>query len=287
MGVKPNRRVPAAEAKRPAAPTGRPPLTAMGMAFVVGAVARHTASVLWSRKLWGAALCFMGITLLTALWFLELGPGIEWRLMGDVELAALEWCTFGGAILAFGILGFEEHELRTVWLIVSKPISRSQYVLGKAGGILTVLAANGLAMMGWMAALNVLLGIPLTGLHAWAVGAAALKGLVAVAAMSLVAVWASSPVSLVLLSSMVLFVAHLVHHLHGILRGSLDVVSKTLLTALYYLFPNFHYLNVRDAVWADPAISWMTWMNMTMYSGWYTVCALAAACIVFSRKEFV
>lgn len=255
--------------------------------MVIFAVAHHTARILWNRKLWGCAASFAGIVLMTALWLTQLAPGIEGRLLVDVELVGMELAGFAGAILSFAILAFEEQELRTIWLVLVKPIRRYEFLLGKFLGIFFVLAINFSLMSVWLVLVNMAISVPLMDLHWWAIVVGNMKWMVAMATLTVVSVWASSAVSLLLLGSMVVFIGHVVHHVRVLLQGPMGWVSKTLLWVLYYAFPNFHYFNVREVVWSTMTMSWGAAGTVGGYAIGYIVCAVGLACLMFSKKEFV
>jgi len=255
--------------------------------MMVMAVARYTARVLWHRKLWGCAAGFAALMLMAALWWVQLGPGLERRLLIDVEMTGVEMAMLASAVLAFAVLVFEEQEWRTVWLVLSKPIRRSEYLVGKLVGVGMVLMANFGLMVGWMLLLNVVMSAPLEAVHGWALAAGFGKAVVTVAALGVVSLWASSAVSFLLLGGLVVIISHLVHHVRVVLEGPLHPVSRVLLWMLYYAFPNFHYFHVREAAWGSWEAAWSTWGVMGGYALAYVAGAVTLACWLYSKKEFL
>src|SRR5688572_10435954 len=68
--------------------------------------------------------------------------GAEEKIVKDVGLASLSLFGVATAIFVGVGLVFKEIEKRTVYTLISKPISRSQFILGKYLGLVMVLAVN-------------------------------------------------------------------------------------------------------------------------------------------------
>lgn len=97
------------------------------------------------------ALALAGITLFLA----DLGTEAEDRLSRDFGLLAMEWIGFFTVLLAQLVLLFEETELKTISILLVKPIRRWQYLFGKVVGSILLLGLNQLgvlavvALLGW------------------------------------------------------------------------------------------------------------------------------------------
>src|SRR5690606_26033933 len=131
--------------------------------------------VLYTLLFFAVALIGTGV-LLSTLSYVERD-----RILQDVGLAAIR--LFGVAIAIFVGIGLvhREVERRTVYTILSKPIARSEFLLGKYLGLLATLWLQ-LAVMGaCFAGVSWLAEAPVTGAHAAALAAIGLELAVVVA----------------------------------------------------------------------------------------------------------
>ena len=76
----------------------------------------------------------------------DLGQEAEARLGRDFGLTALEWVGFFTVLLCHVVLLFEETELKTLSILLVKPIERWQYLAGKVLGSIFLLVMNQVAM---------------------------------------------------------------------------------------------------------------------------------------------
>ena len=116
--------------------------------------------VLYTLLFFALALIGTGV-LLSTLTYVE-----NERILQDVGFAAIR--VFAVAIAIFVGIGLVHREVdrRTIFTILSKPISRSEFLLGKYAGLLLTLWLQILVMSVCFAAISWLSGAPLTATHA-------------------------------------------------------------------------------------------------------------------------
>jgi ABC-type transport system involved in multi-copper enzyme maturation permease subunit len=240
------------------------------------------------------ALLLIGVSLLLG----QLTAGQEVKIIKDLGLAATS--VFGLFIAVFIGIGLvsKEVERRSIYALLTKPISRTQFIVGKYLGLVLTLAVN-LAIM-TAALYAVLLATDwVTAEHirrSWeapAVDPRLLKAvllifaqLALITAVALLFSTFSSP----LLSSALTFGLFVVGHFNADLRNFQQVVDSPalawLLRTVYYLLPNLAPFDVKAQVVHAQPVPW-AYIGMTLaYFVTYVTGVLVAAVWIFSRRDF-
>ncbi len=89
------------------------------------------------------ALALVGVVVFLG----DLGQEAEARLGRDFGLTAIEWVGFFTVLLCHVVLMFEETELKTLSILLVKPIQRWQYLAGKIFGSVLLLVMNQAVMI--------------------------------------------------------------------------------------------------------------------------------------------
>jgi len=228
----------------------------------------------------------------------QLTAGQDLKIIKDLGLAALS--IFGLLIAVFIGIGLvsKEVERKSVYGLLTKPVTRPQFILGKYLGLVTTLAVN-LSVM-TVAYYLVLAYMDATAnasmRAAWAAPALDPRQLVAivlimgelalVTAVALLFSTFSSP----LLSALLTLGLWVAGHFNADLRQFEQVVDQPavawLARGLYYLLPNLAPFNVRaEVVYGVPvSASHVAWT--LLYAAVYVSALLAAAIAIFRRRDF-
>ncbi|MGH9866849.1 MAG: ABC transporter permease [Candidatus Polarisedimenticolia bacterium] len=211
--------------------------------------------------------------------------GAEEKIVKDVGLASLSLFGVATAIFVGVGLVFKEIEKRTVYTLISKPISRSQFILGKYLGLVMVLAVN----LSIMTAVFYLL-LMLKGWMDLGITRAVLLIFVELALVTGIAILFSS-FSTPILSSLFTVTCYVIGHLSWGLLLLADKVqgsfAKVLCGVLYRVLPNLELLNVRGQVVHGETVPWSRVWDGAVYGLGYTVVVLALAVLVFRRRDFL
>ncbi len=207
------------------------------------------------------------------------------RVMTDLGLGVMSLIAVFLAIFLSTALLPREIERRTIFMVASRPISRSLFVVGRyLGTLLTVLfvtlimAALFLLQMWWE-------GTPLAHAHFAAIVGVLLEVVVLTAVGFLFATFASQYVAV---SATVgfYFLGHLSSDLYRMANRAESAVLGGLGKAAYYLLPNLDRLDFKmRATYLDPT-SWSELGLSTAYSLGYAIVVLAVACALFERRDF-
>jgi len=181
-------------------------------------------------------------------------------------------------------LVFKEIERKTVYTLLANPVRRWQFVVGKFGGLVAVVAMN-LALMS-----SALFGILLLrGESPWALAPAILLILVELAIITAFALLFSSltnPILAALFTAGIYVVGHLSWSLKLLREKMPDSLGRWLCDLFYLALPNLDRLNVKAEVVRGGAVEPGVLALAVTYGLGYTVLVLALACLAFERKEF-
>lgn len=219
--------------------------------------------------------------------------GGELTVTTDLGLMAI-WL-FGALIAIFIGTGmiYKEIDKRTLYTILSKPINRWHFVLGKYFGLLLTIYVNLAVLTAVFFGYLAMVGAPVT----LAIGQAVALTFVEMTVVTALAIFfssASTPVLSAIFTFLLFTIGQLtkwVVDLGSVLQQSAPWAEKMLL-ALYRVMPNLHNFNVRqEAVQAYElhktlAISPGETLDVVLYGLSYTAALLLAAVFVFRRRNF-
>ena len=199
-----------------------------------------------------------------------------------------------GAIRFFGILialflgvslVHKELERKTIYTIISKPIPRGSFLIGKYLGLMTVLALEVFVMA--------LLYIGLTGitqalptLPFWS------ALLLLMLELSLLVAWCmlfstySSPTVATFFSIAILFIGNVADDIWKFGQQSDSEFFQSASEILYWILPNFQVLNGSHYAVHNTSMPLDQFLASLGYGLGYTVGVLCLAVMVFSKKDF-
>lgn len=231
-----------------------------------------------------AILVFALLMIASTLFLGSLTIGQDLKILLDVGLAAIE--VFGVAIAIFvgTSLLHKELDKRTVFVVLTKPVSRWKFLIGKFLGLSATLGI-----------LLVLMGGAFLALVLWKTGSlptslVAAIGMIGLQLGVLVAVSLffstfTSPVLSMILTFCLYLIGHNSENLH-VLAQKAGPAPRMLADALYYALPNLSTFDVKNAVVYGATVAPGQWLWAIAYGGLYTAALLAAAGGIFERREF-
>ncbi|MEN3328421.1 MAG: hypothetical protein V7638_3228 [Acidobacteriota bacterium] len=218
----------------------------------------------------------------------ELSGGQERKVIVDLGLSAM--LLFGVFIAIFVGVGlvYKEIERRTIYAVFSKPVGRGEFLVGKYLGLCLTLLVNVLVM-----GVGVSLALVYVS-HGWDPLIPKIWPAVLLIYMELMLVTAtallfssfSSPALSALLTFMVFTIGHFSADLKSLASSLGGSGARWLFTGLYYLLPNLsNYSFITPAAHGrapSPGFVFAT----ALYAFVYIAVILAAATLVFSRRNF-
>jgi Cu-processing system permease protein len=218
----------------------------------------------------------------------ELSGGQERKIIVDLGLSAM--LLFGVFIAIFVGVGlvYKEIERRTVYTIFAKPVGRGEFLLGKYLGLCLTLLVNVLVMGGGvsLALLYVSGGFDPLLLSIWPAILLLYVELMILTAVALLFSSFSSPALSALLTFFVFIIGHFSADLKSLATSMGSVSARWFFGALYYLLPNLANLSfITPAAHGEmPGSAYM--INAILYSLLYVTVVLAAATLIFRRRNF-
>lgn len=218
----------------------------------------------------------------------ELSAGEEAKVIIDLGLSAS--LLFGAFISIFVGVGlvYKEIERRTVYAIFSKPVARGEFLVGKYFGLCLTLLVNVLVMgVGVsLALLCVRRGPDPLVIRIWPAILLIYVELMILTAVALLFSSFSSPALSALLSFFVFIIGHFSADLKTLAASMGNAGARILFGAIYYLLPNFaNYSYITEAghgTMPDATAA----MSAVLYAIFYITALLAAATLIFNRRNF-
>jgi ABC-type transport system involved in multi-copper enzyme maturation permease subunit len=218
--------------------------------------------------------------------FSAISIDIERLILINVGLSSMSF--FGIVIAIFIGIGLvsKEMEKKTLYTILSRPVRRWEFIVGKYCGLLMTLVVNALMMtVGVFAALS-LIQLKLTRADAGILIAIyfIILGFLMMTAITLLFSSFSTPIFSAIFAFALFAIGTFADDLHN-LAASAHGMTKWFATAAVYAVPNFSSLNVISQVAHNQPISGGLIMANTVYALLYSAAVTAGAVLVFERRD--
>ncbi|HME71831.1 MAG TPA: ABC transporter permease [Myxococcota bacterium] len=207
------------------------------------------------------------------------------RILQDVGLAAIR--LFGAAIAIFVGVGLIHSEVdrRTIYTILSKPLSRTEFLLGKYFGLLVTLWLQLIIMGGVFVACSLLVKAPLTSAHAVALVLTAMELALLASIATLFSVF-TTPMLASLFTVGLYLIGHLTRNLRDLGQRSQVAAVREITALLHRVLPDLESFNLTtQAVHGLPVAASDLWLPI-VYGAGYAALVLGLASIVFERRDF-
>lgn len=218
----------------------------------------------------------------------ELSGGQERKIIVDLGLSAM--LIFGVFIAIFVGVGlvYKEIERRTVYSIFSKPVGRGEFLLGKYLGLCLTLLVN-VGVMGAgvsLALIYVKRGWDPLALTIWPAILLLYVELMILTGVALLFSSFSSPALSALLTFFVFIIGHFSADLKSLANSMGGNAARWVFAGLYYLLPNLSNLSFISPAAHGQLPNARHAAGAVLYSLVYIVVILAAATMIFRRRNF-
>jgi ABC-type transport system involved in multi-copper enzyme maturation permease subunit len=207
------------------------------------------------------------------------------RILQSVGFAAIR--LFGASIAIFVGIGLihREVERRTIYTILSKPLSRAEFLLGKYLGLVATIWLQ-VAIMGVAFALvSLLAGAPLTTQIGIALGLVAVE-LALVVAFATVFSAFTTPMLAALFTTGIYAIGHLTRDLRDFGAQSESEAVRFASQAMYRILPDLEGFNYTTQALHALPIPPTEVLFALLYAAGYTVVLLLMGIMVFERRDF-
>lgn len=231
------------------------------------------------------SLVFFGVLILVlnrVLTPLALGEGD--RITRDVGLSSISLLGLFIIVLSGTALVHSEIDKKTIAVILSKPVTRSEFVVGRFFGLVVTIAAVSIGMAVLLQAVLLVTD----GTLDLKVLLASIMTVFELIVMTSVAVFFSAAVSPIL-GAMITIGTYIVGSFSGDLLRLADMTEgawmKASMKLLYYVVPNLQMFNLRAVAVHDMAIEPARVGSGVLYAVAYSAGLVLCAVVVFRRRE--
>jgi Cu-processing system permease protein len=228
---------------------------------------------------------FAGLLLLSSSLITDITIATFDRVLIDIGLGGMSLILILLSIfLSTGLLS-REIERRTIFMVVSKPVSRGLFLVARlAGNMLTLTALQ--VLMGALLCLEFwVLKTPITWPTLLAMGMVWFELLVLSSLGFLMSSFAGTMTATFVTVSM-FFVGHLSADIYNLARRSKNVALQVLGKVLYYVLPNLERVNLRGQAAYGVVVPPKVWMVSAIYAVAYSAVLLWLAILLFRRRDF-
>lgn len=211
--------------------------------------------------------------------------GDKVKVLKDIGLASINFFCVLIAIFTGINLVFKEIDKKTIYNIVSKPISRSNFILGKFFGLsVTLLVA--LFAMAFIFYIFLFIFTGEFDARILLYFVLLYFELLIISAISILFSSFSTPI----LSSIFTISIYLIGHVSWTFNEFKHILSGTFekITAysFYYIIPNLEKLNIKNSIVLKTGISSELIFSSILYAICYISAVLLLAALIFAKKEF-
>jgi ABC-2 type transport system permease protein len=251
----------------------------------IGAIASLTFKEAVRSKILYLLFCFAAL-LISLSWIIgQLTVGDELKIIKDLGISSIHF--FGVLITIFIGIGliFREMERRTIYVVLSKPVRRYQFLLGKFLGLAFTLFLILSTLVSVFYLVLYLKGgtSPRFLLSFYMVY---LEWLM-IAGIALLFSSFSTPLLSTMLTLACFFAGHLTESLLMLKTRIASDFTNRLVTVLFYILPNLETFNVRAQVVHNLPIPKGFFLEATLYWMLYLFTLLLLSIKIFQKKDFV
>lgn len=242
-----------------------------------------------------AVLLFASTLLISGMMMHEIS-----KVAVDVSLSAI---SFSGLLLVLFVcinLMAKDLDRRTIYMVLSRPVSRAQYILGKFfGNFLLIVVAVTILGCGGIASIGVVkIGYPVYFVDfSWGlVVAAIVLTILKLSLLSSVSLLFASFASTSFVTLVLTVVTYLIgESMAGVkaLLQSVDVIgiqvsglSSAIIELAYYCFPNLSFFDIKMQAAHGLPVDASYFLFVALYACVYSGVAIVLAAAIFSRREF-
>jgi Cu-processing system permease protein len=217
----------------------------------------------------------------------QISIGIEESVIVSLGLSAISVIGLLISIFLGVALVSKEMDKRTLYALLAKPVRRWEFLLGKFGGLALTLAVNTGAMtVGLLLAmLYVKHGLERSDAVVFVAVYFIWLKLALIVALALLFSCYTTPILAILFTAGLYIVGLYVQDLRTLPAGVMSPEMAAFTKWLSYLLPNFENFNVMAMAAHGRAVPGTLILQNTAYAAVYCTIVLAAASVVFSRRN--
>jgi ABC-type transport system involved in multi-copper enzyme maturation permease subunit len=250
------------------------------------AIARYTFHEAIRNKILYSILFFAVALILLGLGIGAASLGQDERILRDVGLFALSF--FGDVVAIFvGVtLMYQELQRKSIYTILSKPVARAEYFVGRYLGICMILALQALLMGALLTGAMMIRGDTLQAGWFAALWLAWVESII-VAAIAMFFSSFSTPYVSGFLTLGVLVVGRLLADLEAFLPRIESGLTRAALRAVVAVAPDLNLFTLTTQLTHDIAIPFVYVWHTSFYGVCYLLFFLLVGALIFQRRDFI
>jgi ABC-2 type transport system permease protein len=228
---------------------------------------------------------FIGIGLMVVTYVAtEFTYGVPQRVALDFGLGMLSLSSLSISLFMGVSLLSKEIESRTVYMVISRPVSRLAFILGKILGLMGIQLLNILILGSLTMLATILLGGEIDPLVIWSIGFTFLESLMLLLLVIFASLFANNILA-VLLSIVVLLLGHFIQDTKDITFVKQTPLLERMLDFYQFILPAFYKLNLKDFVIYNKNLELSYLLQSISYGTLYSAFLLLMIVTIFNRKN--
>lgn len=216
----------------------------------------------------------------------ELTAGQEARTIISIGLnAMLAFGTFIAIFVGVGLVS-KEVEKRTLFAILAKPVTRSEFVIGKYFGLCLTLLVNVAVMGGGVTLALIYVGGSAKAFSIWGGIFLIFLELSITTSIALLFSSFSTPALSALLTFFVFVIGHLSSSLRDLAGGLHSTAAAYFFEGVYYILPNLAHFSFRTEAANGMVPGILMLSAATAYAAAYISILLTITTLIFNRRNF-
>lgn len=239
--------------------------------------------ILKSKILLNVFFAGLGLMLITYV-ATEFTYGVPEKVALDFGMGMLSLSTMAISLFLGVTLLSKEIDSRTVYMVISRPVPRFAFILGKILGLLGIQAINVILLSLMTLMVVKLLGGPLSPLIFWTIGFTFLESILLLLVVVFVSLIANTILS-TLLSVVILILGHAVKETQNINFVKRHPILEWSLDAYHFVLPGFYKLNLKDYLIYKTELPSPYLYSTLTYGILYSTFLLIIIIFIFSKKN--
>jgi ABC-type transport system involved in multi-copper enzyme maturation permease subunit len=247
-------------------------------------IARYTfMEMLKSKMLWNVGVLGLFIAVCTYV-AAEFTYGVPVRVAVDLGLGSLTLSSYMISLLIGLNLVSKETDSRTIYLIISRPVGRTSFLVGKILGLIFFLMLNIFLLSLVTISVVLSLGGEISSLLLAAMFFSMLESILLLCLVVLISLLVNQAITLIF--SLIMLTAG---HAIGETVNASFVLNrpwlKQILDILDLILPGFYRFNLKDFVLYQPSISSLHLLSIVLYCLFYSAALIFCSAWVLNRKN--
>ena len=247
-------------------------------------ISKTTFKEIWKSKIL-INVFFIGLAMMVVTFVAtEFTYGVPERVALDFGLGMLSLSSIGISLfLGVGLLS-KEIDSRTVYMVISRPVPRYSFILGKILGLMGIQIVNVFILSLMTISATLLLGGQISELLIWAIIFTLIESLMLLLVVVLISLLANTVLS-VLLSVVLLLLGHIIRETQEISFVANNPILVKILDFYHFILPAFYKLNLKSEVIYKSQISSSYIVMSGGYGVLYSLFLLLMIVYFFNKKN--